>query len=262
MRNRLQRGVTLIELLVSITIVGLLAATALIAWRVSVSAWERAEDRLEHDRAVLAVHQLVAEQIASMTPYQTRLEQRGNVLFFQGEPETARFVSRYSLSHRAASGLYLVEYRVVEEVLTQGNREQGTGNGQQGLGNGAVKQLLLQETPLWGGEQVVAKVAGVDNVSGILRMRFAPFEAGPAMVVLAEGLAECRFEYYVPATNRQSGRWVDQVSELGNELPRAMRISMAAAESGNLQPVTIAAAIRNFVRPVPRAGLAGLSVPQ
>jgi prepilin-type N-terminal cleavage/methylation domain-containing protein len=244
MGSRLQRGVTLIELLVSITIVGLLAATALIAWRVSVSAWERAEARLEHDRGVLAVHQLVAEQIASMTPYQVQLQQRGRLLFFQGEPETARFVSRYSLTHRAASGLYMVEYHVVEQ--RNGSLE-------------GAKQLLLQETPLsWTG-QVAATVAGIDNESGILRMRFVPFEAGPAIVVLAEGLAECRFEYYIPAANRQPGGWVDRVAELGSELPRAIRIQMAARESANLEPVTIAATIRNFARPVPRVGL---SVPQ
>ncbi|MGH9783208.1 MAG: PulJ/GspJ family protein, partial [Terriglobia bacterium] len=109
-----EAGVTLLELLVSITIVALLAATALFAWRVGVSAWEKAGTQLEKGRHVLSAHQLLQEQIASMVPYEAWTQQGARAVFFQGEGQTARFVSRTSLAHRAASGLFLIEYHVTE----------------------------------------------------------------------------------------------------------------------------------------------------
>lgn len=234
MGNRKQAGVTLLELLVSITIVSLLATTALFAWRVGVSGWEKASVQLERDRTVLAVHQLVTEQIASMTPYQAPLERGGRVMFFQGEAETARFVSRYSLTHRAASGLYLVEYHVTEQ-----------GNG--------TRQLLFREEPVWGLEELGAKIAGRETESGVMRTRFLPFEGGAAAVVLLEGLEECRFEYYQPATPGRPGRWTSEWIGNANEVPSAMRIyAMTGEDSGNLKPVTITAMVRNYARRQPR----------
>ena len=248
--SRQQAGITLLELLVSITIVSLLATTALLAWRAGVSAWEKAGRQLEQGRAVLAAHQLLSEQIAAMTPYQAQLESGGQVLFFQGEPQTARFVSRYSLTHRAASGLYLVEYQVAEQ-------QDGTPGGTRGL--------LLQETPLWGNEALAARVVGIENDSGTLRTRFHPFERGPAAVVLLEGLQECRFEYYRPPTPAQPGSWTGQWLEQrigggGGDLPAALRIhAVARQDSGALQPVTMVAAVRNYAPPRPRQ--TGLSIP-
>ena len=229
-RGKAEAGVTLLELLVSMTIVALLATTALFAWRVGVSAWEKANEQLEHDRTVLAAHHLVSEQIASMLPYQAQVERGGRVLFFQGEAETARFVTRYSLTHRAASGLYLAEYHVAEQT-------DGT------------KQLLLQETPVWGNEELGARIAGRESEAGVLRTQFHPFERGPATVVLLEGLEECRFEYYLPATPGRPGSWTEAWSGGGDNVPAAMRIHAVPREdSGKLSPVTIAAAVRNTTR--------------
>ncbi len=242
MRKEKQRGVTLLELLVSIAIVSLLATTALLAWRVSISGWERARVQLERGGAVLAVHQLLTEQIASMTPYQTTVARVGRVLFFQGEAETVRFVSRYSLTARAASGLYLVEYHAVEQ-------------------RGGTWQLLLQEKPLKGYEELSAMIVGREQESGVLRTRFRPFEQGEAAVVLLEGLEECRFEYYRRAVPGVPGGWTSEWSGAGNELPTAMRVrATAREEAGILKPVVVTAAVRNYAlrqRQQRRAGVFG-----
>ena len=229
-RGIAEAGITLLEMLVSITIVSLLATTALFAWRAGVSGWEKASALLEGDRTVLAVHQLVSEQIASMTPYQAPLQQGGRVMFFQGEAETARFVSRYSLTHRGASGLYLAEYHVAEQ-------QDGT------------RQLLFREEPVWRGAELGAKIAGRETESGVMRTRFLPFEGGATAVVLLERLAECRFEYYRPATAGRPGAWTDEWTGGGNEMPSAMRIhALAREDAGNLKPVTIAATVWNYAQ--------------
>jgi prepilin-type N-terminal cleavage/methylation domain-containing protein len=223
-----EAGVTLLELLVSVTIVSLLATTALFAWRAGVSGWEKASVRLEHDRTVLAVHELLTEQIASMTPYVAPMERGGRVMFFQGEADTARFVSRHSLTHRAASGLYLVEYHVTEQ-------------------ENATRQLLIQEEPLWGPGELTARVIGIDTESGVMRVRFQPFERGPEAAVLLEGLRECRFEYYERGTPASPGTWTSEWSGNPNEVPSAMRIhAIAAEDSGDLKPVTITAKVQNY----------------
>ena len=221
---------TLLELLVSITIVSLLATTALFAWRVGSSAWQKASKQLEKDRTVLAVHQLLEEQIASMVPYQALTESGAREVFFQGEPGTARFVSRYSLAHRATSGLYLIEYQVAEQT-------DGT------------KQLLLNESPVWGSQELGTSLAGTENRSQGLVRKYLPFERGPQTVVLLEGLQECRFEYLrIPGPN-QPGTWTDQWTVRNDEVPQAMRIdARSAAGSGELKPATIVAAVRGFSR--------------
>lgn len=230
MGKKRQRGFTLLELMVSITIVSLLAATALFAWRASVSGWEKANVELERNRTVLAVHELLTEQIASMAPYQAQIERGGQVMFFEGEAETARFVSRYSLRDRAASGLYLVEYHIAEQ-------KDGT------------RQLLFQEEPLRGGEELAARIAGLDTESGAPRVLFRPFEAGAAALVLLKGLAECRFEYYQAATPNQQGAWTNGWKGSFDELPQAVRlIAMKQSEASDLEPVAITAVVRNYAR--------------
>ena len=55
-RNREQKagaGFTLLELLVSITIVSLLATTVLFGWRIAASAWQKANIHLQRSRTVL-----------------------------------------------------------------------------------------------------------------------------------------------------------------------------------------------------------------
>ena len=230
-KQRAEAGVTLLELLVSITIVALLAATALFAWRVGVSAWEKAGTQLEKGRLVLSAHQLLQEQMASMVPYEAMTEQRGRAVFFQGEGQTARFVSRYSLANRAASGLYLIEYHVTEQQ------------------NGTV-QLLLRETPVRGNGELGAMVAAIESQPEGFRLRLPVFERDPETVVLLEGLRECRFEYYRRAATGEQGSWTDEWVPPGrDEVPPAMRIQVVAQmDAGELTPVTIVAAVRNFAR--------------
>jgi hypothetical protein len=80
-------------------------------------------------------------------------------------------------------------------------------------------------------------------------MLFHPFERRTEAVALLEGLEECRFEYYQRATPGRPGVWTsDWIGGL-NEIPAAMRIHATAREdSGNLDPVTITAMVRNYAR--------------
>ena len=221
-------GFTLLELLVSITIVSLLATMVLFGWRIASSAWQKANVYMQRSRTVLETHQLLQEQMASMVPYQVRTQQGIAQLFFQGDPQTARFLSRYSLAGRASSGLYRIEYQIVD-------------------GAGETKQLLLNEFPVNSQEELGALLAEeeANPITGMLK--FLPFERGPQTGSLLEGIRDCHFEYYRPPTLTEPGSWADQWVGPNGELPRGMAIRVTtSSDSGDLHPISIVAAIRDF----------------
>jgi hypothetical protein len=166
--------------------------------------------------------------MASMVPYQVRTLQGIEEFFFQGEPLTARFLSRYSLAGRASSGLFRIEYQIEE-------------------GAGGTKQLLLNEFPVRSREELGAFIAGAEMTPTARVLRYLPFERGPQTVTLLEGLRECHFEYYQPPLPPEPGFWTERWAGLNGDLPRGMAIRVVApAESGDLMPVSIVAAIRYF----------------
>ena len=227
-RSESAAGFTLLELLVAITVVSLLATAVLFSWRVASSAWQKVNQRLETDRTILATHQLLQEQMASLIPYRTLSLQGSRELFFQGEPEAARFVSRYSLERRARSGLYEIAYQVEQD-------------------RDGSKRLLLRETPLLGRDALSEVLLGAEMSPEGKLLKFRPFERDSQVVVLLENLQECRFEYYQPRTGLEAEGWVEAWRPRDNELPRAMRIrAVGRAQSGTLASDTLVAAIRNY----------------
>ena len=229
------RGFTLLELLVSMTVVSLLMTTILFAWRITASAWQKAETHLRVSRTVLESDRLLMEQMSSLAPYQAIIETSGPEWFFQGEPESLRFVSRYSLQGRASSGLYRVEYQIVE---------QGDG----------TKQLLMNEIPIRSRQELGAAIAGSQPTDEGRVLIFAPFANGSATRVLMGGLAECRFEYFEPAQGSTPGRWRERWIATTGKLPASIAIRVVNKDrSADLQPVSLVADIRNSVTtPYPR----------
>ena len=228
--HRGEHGFTLMELLVSMTVIALLAVTILFSWRVAVSAWGRANQLVEEQRRVAAIHQVLAMQMADMTPVTPWGRQGNAAVFFQGERQTARFLSRYSLVNRSRSGLYRIEYQISE-------------------GNDGIQRLLLNEIPVRNTDDLRELLtASEQGPEGVLR-RFAPFEETGETRRMLEEITEAHFEYYRPAGPLGPGGWVSEWRPQGNELPRAMAIRFGTRPVPNrLQPAEIVASIENFSR--------------
>ena len=229
-RWKIQDGFTLLELLVSMTIVSLLATTILFGWRIAAGAWGRANQLVEDQRRVVAIHQVLATQMAEMTPVtpSSRFESTG--VFFQGEPRTARFLSRYSLANRSRSGLYRIEYQIAD-------------------GSDGVHQLLVNEVPASNSNDIASLLTGTEQRPEGMLLRFSPFERSSQTRVLLDDLTEAHFEYYRPAGPLGTAEWVREWSNQGNELPRAMAIRFTTRPvAGRLQPVSIVAGIENYSR--------------
>jgi hypothetical protein len=151
-------------------------------------------------------------------------------VFFQGEAQTARFLSRYSLAGRAGSGLYLIEYQVAD-------------------GADGTKQLLLNEVPVRNAMDQGRLRVGAEQTEAGPVQRFAPFERRESTRALLEGMGEIRLEYYRPATGADSGGWVGQWVARRDELPRGMAVRLRAPGQGDrLAPVSVAAEVPSFTR--------------
>ena len=225
-------GFTLLELLVSITMVSLLATAVLFGWRISASAWEKVSEQLEQNRKILATNELLMEQMASMVPMQVYTEV-GQQFFFKGEEKTASFVSRYSLAHRARSGLYLIEYQI-EELP------------------GGVRALLVNERPVANSQDMLSGMIESVRVSEGQAVRYVEFENREDSLRLLDGAEELRLEYYRTGKSSEKGEWVSEWRNINNELPNAMAIRVTdKGQERTLQPVSIIAAVQQIKRPQP-----------
>ncbi|MBI2819130.1 MAG: type II secretion system protein [Acidobacteria bacterium] len=224
----MERGFTLMELLVSMTVISLLAVTILFGWRIAAGAWGRANELVEEQRRVAAIHQVLATQMAEMTPVSPWLRHGNATVFFQGEQQTARFLSRYSLGSRSRSGLFRIEYQIVD-------------------GNDGTQQLLLNEIPVGNTNDLGALRTGSEQSPAGVLLRFAPFERTARTRLLFQELTEAHFEYYRPTGSSGPGGWVSEWRGQGNELPRAMAIRFNTRPVPNrLHTATIIVGIENF----------------
>ena len=110
-----ERGFTLLELLASITLMGLLAVAMHVGFRIGTNAWAKGDSRLETIRARQFSLDLLNRQISAMVPYYSQQKVENNtvdVLLFQGAGRAIRFVTTFSAYSRSSGGLRLVEYFV------------------------------------------------------------------------------------------------------------------------------------------------------
>src|SRR4051794_12607344 len=122
-----ESGVTLIELLIAVTLLSLLSVGMLFAMRVGLNAMGKTNDHFNSDRRVLGVERILTEQIAGFVPATGLCSPDPQIApspvpFFQGEPQTMRFVSTYSLQEAARGYPRILEFQVIPGENGQGVR--------------------------------------------------------------------------------------------------------------------------------------------
>lgn len=213
-----QRGVTLLELLIAVSLVALLSTGMLFAMRTSVLAYEKTARRLEDNRRVVGVERIIASQLGGAMAVAATCPSPGGLpvsaSFMAGTAGVLRLVSSYSIAEGARGYPQIVEYRVLPSDA------------------GAVR-LVASERPYTGPRSTQPYCAGQ-----------APPDA--RVFLLADHLAYCRIFYHEPynsSTFAESG-WL----AIWNRavLPAAVRIEMRSAVpvSGAIAPLDITAPIR------------------
>ena len=106
------RGFTLIELIISITLVAALATGMLMAMRTSLMSMEKINSRLMFNRRVMGMKRILTRQIGGVMPV---LSDCGadRVPIFRGTSDALRLVSSYSMAEGARGYSEFDEFRVV-----------------------------------------------------------------------------------------------------------------------------------------------------
>lgn len=109
-----QRGFTLLELLIALTLIGLMTVLLFGALRFSSKAWASTEERTERDASIRLVYQYLAGRMEQTRPVSAYLESEGEeVFFFSGRDDALDFVSLMP-AHLGSGGLYVI--RLQEQV--------------------------------------------------------------------------------------------------------------------------------------------------
>lgn len=180
-------GFTLMELLVSFTLIGLVAIFIHLGYSVGLSAREKAEASLEDFQHSQASLDVLSRQVASMVPYVTRQEHEDRtapVLLFQASRRGLGFVTTWSAASGFAGGLRFVQVFVADADPGAAADSDTPG-----------RRLLLNERPLPPEQRLRgAVIRGVrrteDNRYLVELARPRP---GPRTFTLAEGLESATF---------------------------------------------------------------------
>ena len=228
-----ERGITLIELLVAMTLLSLISVAILFGLRIGLNAMERSNDRLMTNRRVLGIERVITQQIAGLLPvkadcFPSPQAPPQRLPFFQGESETMRFVSTYSLNEAGRGYPRILEYQVVP--------------GENGLGVRLIVNELWYSGPLSAGSSCAGVVP--DPAANSPMMIFRPVQVGPSSFVLADKLASCRFFYKEEKQPPQPDAWFERWRR--RRTPNAIRIEMRplSANPARLEVPVIVAPVR------------------
>ena len=228
----------MLELLLAVSLLGLLSAGILTALHVGVNAMGKANARLMDNRRMVGVERILEAQIAGFVPVMATYLVGDRQLpapqpFFQGEPRSMRFVSSYSLAEGWRGYAQILEFQVI------------SGEGGEGV------RLVVNEHQYTGPLSAGAFCLGLgpDPMLGVQVPMFRPILVGPQSFVLADRLASCRFFYREMQPFPLGERWVERW--ILPRWPSAVRIEMAplATEAVRIPPMSMTAPIRITAEP-------------
>jgi prepilin-type N-terminal cleavage/methylation domain-containing protein len=198
-----QRGFTLIEVMVSVTLVAAIASGMLWAMRTSLITMEKVDARLDSNRRVMSVEQILSRQLSGVMPVTGNCQNASGgiiqrVPVFNGTDQTLHLVSSYSMSEGARGYARLLELQVVPSD------------------RGGVR-LIVNES-LYSGPSSVAPFC--------MERTFAPGTMTPQSFILADRLAYCRLAYqeWLPMTPANQ-HWLPVWNK--PDLPSAIHVDMA-----------------------------------
>ncbi len=111
------KGFTLLELLISITLIAVLILVLSLGVRTGIRAWIRGKETSEMVVTSSAMEGLLSRQLQAAICQETH--GAGEFTFFQGEPDELLFVTAHAPLSSRGGGIHLVRYRydAEEEIL-------------------------------------------------------------------------------------------------------------------------------------------------
>jgi prepilin-type N-terminal cleavage/methylation domain-containing protein len=219
-----EKGFTLLEVMVSVTLIAVMAVGIWELLRISLHSWTRGTGFIDASQAQRSILDSIKKQMASAYPlYSPEDVQQAGSRFpmFVGDESSLQFISLNSLQFIESPGLTFVYYEITED-------------------SDGGYSLIERETPYTG---------QLPDEATIDESRALP---------VFQNLTECSFEYFTKgdANNNTTAEWVtewDASTEL--LLPAAVAVNMVSSDSqGNLISRRIVAPIATI--PIdPRTGI-------
>jgi Prokaryotic N-terminal methylation motif len=234
-RRHSTAGLTLMEVLIAVTLLSLLSTGMVMAMRIGLNVYAKANTRLMNNRRVAGAQRILEQELQGLLPVVTTCAgQPVKFGFFQGEPQTMRLATTFSLDQGWRGQPQLAGLQVIP--------------GQDGQG----VRLVVNELRYTGPRAAGAFCAGMSYDPQLSRpvFHFLPIEANANSFVLADKLAYCRFSYYGPARDPHLPPvWTTQWA--GPGWPQGVRVDMAplVPDSAGLQPITVVAPISVYRSP-------------
>ncbi|WP_456444917.1 prepilin-type N-terminal cleavage/methylation domain-containing protein [Thiolapillus sp.] len=186
-------GFTLLELIISLALIGLMTVLLFGALRFAGKAWDASETRQDRDTSISMLWQYLSDRFAQARPLSSHVESEGeNVFFFKGKANAVEFVSPMP-AHLGSGGLYIIR---LQRALA-----------------GKKKQLILRRWLYH--PEVLAGEAGLPEwrpLSG--NELYRPGKEKPELrawyseSVLVDDIQEVKFSYYgVMAKGDESANW-------------------------------------------------------
>jgi len=229
--HRSTTGFTLIEVVVTLTILGFILLIVFGAFRLGLSAWEKGESTKEEYQKARIVPQLISHQIKSIVAYKIKTQQaEGDYLAFEGKAHSLKFVSTLPIKAKQPEGFVYAIYDFKE-----GGREGG--------------RLVLYEQ------------------RALNKDFFAEEPKEELAISLLEGISDVRFEYYReedPLKN-QKEEWVEEWSaKEERELPQALRMTIIQKDQKGKEeaPITILSSLPAYRFEEVRIGPVRRTIPQ
>lgn len=224
-------GFTLVEVVVTLTLIGFIVLIVSGTFRLGLIAWEKGDSAKEEYQKVRIISQLMSEQIKSNIPFKIKTKKaEGDYLAFEGKTNSLRFVSSLSLKTRQPEGFVYVVYQLKE------------GKG------GAGGQLVLYEQ------------------RALNRDFFEDELKEESEISLLEGITDIRFEYYQEedsSKNRKEG-WVEEWNaKETKEFPRALRMTILQKNGKGTEgesSITLMASLPTYQFEDVKAGRVGVPV--
>jgi prepilin-type N-terminal cleavage/methylation domain-containing protein len=156
-----QRGITLIELMIAVTLVAAISTGMLFAIRAALTVLQKTNHRVEANRRVVATNQILYRQLAGTIPVSGACGS-----FFRGDAQSLRLVTSYSIAQGSRGGPQILEIAVVASNL------------------GGLR-LIANEMPYFGPSSTLPFCGEF----------VPPPQANPRSFILADRLASCSVSY-------------------------------------------------------------------
>ena len=224
------QGFTLLEMLISISLIAMLMLALLIGLRIGTRAWQHGEARLQQTHIEQERTAFLTDQLSSLVPYVVTVsgeDLTGTFTILQARENCLRFVARHGSAFGNQSGLMLAEYGIVER-------------------SAARFDVLLRETPILDDGALLRRVVRSvehDPETGATVIVYQPFDPRATDLRLMTGLRAARLEYLdLRPPNGQGALWLPRwTSRQDAPYPDAVRLRWEQAGRSGEQFIPVRA---------------------